>query len=89
MKKFNQIFTGFKLFVIISLSTGILIILFSILGHFFRSGNLIPYSMVGGSIGILTGVYFLYKLGLIKGENVLDVSVCSLIPDIYLASFVY
>jgi hypothetical protein len=45
--------------------------------------------MVGGSIGILTGVYFLYKLGLIKGENVLDVSVCSLIPDIYLASFVY
>src|SRR5882672_189859 len=79
MKKFNPIYHNFKLFAIISLTTGSLIFLFSLLGHFISPGKLIPYCMVGGSTGILAGSYFLFRQGLIKKENVIAVSVCSLI----------
>ena len=79
MKKVYHIYIDFKFFSIISFTIGILIILFSLLGHFTRPGNLIPYSMVGGSIGILIGTYFLYRKSFIKGENVIGVAICSFI----------
>jgi hypothetical protein len=79
MKKFNHIYRDFKLFAIISLSTGIIIFLFSLVGHFISAGKLIPYCMAGGSIGILTGSYFLFRQSLIKKENIIAVSVFSLI----------
>jgi hypothetical protein len=63
----------------ISLASGSLIILFSLLGHFIRRGDLIPYAMTGGSIGILTGTFFLYRKRLIKNGDVIPVTVCSLI----------
>src|SRR5450631_339022 len=79
MKKFYHIYMDFKFFSIISFAIGISIILFSLLGHFTRPGNLIPYSMVGGSIGILIGTYFLYRKSFIKEKNVIGVAICGFI----------
>ena len=67
------------MFAVISLTTGLLIILFSILGHFINTGKLIPYSMVGGSMGILIGVYLLYSQSLINEDNIIAVLVSTLI----------
>jgi hypothetical protein len=79
MRKLNHIYHNFKLFAVISLTTGALIFLFSLLGHFVSPGKLIPSCMIGGSIGILAGTYFLFRLGLIKKENIIALSICSLI----------
>jgi len=79
MQKIDQIYHDFKVFLAISLTTGLLIILCSLLGHFISAGKLIPYSMVGGSMGILMGIYFLYRRNLINENNVIAVSVSTLI----------
>ena len=79
MKKIYRFYAEFKIFVIISLTFGSLVISFSILGHIIRRGNLIPFVMVGGTLGILTGTYYLLKKSLIKEENVITVTICSLI----------
>ena len=79
MKKIYNIYHDFKLFTIVSLATGALIILFSLLGHFISTGKIIPLSMFGGSMGILTGSYFLYRKSLVNMENIIAVAVCTLI----------
>ena len=79
MKKIYRFYAEFKIFMAISLASGSLIILFSLLGHFIRRGDLIPYAMTGGSIGILTSTFFLYRKRLIKKVDIMAVAVCSLI----------
>jgi hypothetical protein len=79
MKKIDRFYADFKIFMVISLASGSLIILFSLLGHFIRRGDLIPFVMTGGSIGILAGILFLYRKRLIKKVDIMAVAVCSLI----------
>jgi hypothetical protein len=79
MKKFFFFYREFKIFAIIDLTFGLAAISLSILGHIIRRGNLIPFVMVGGTLGILTGTYYLLKKSLIKKENVIAVAICSLI----------
>lgn len=79
MKKIHRFYADFKIFMVISLASGSLIILFSLLGHFIRRGDLIPFVMTGGSIGILAGILFLYRKRLIKKVDIMAVAVCSLI----------
>jgi hypothetical protein len=79
MKKLNQISHDLKLFIVVSLTTAVFIFLCSLLGHFITPGKLIPYAMAGGSLGILIGIYILYRRKLIGEENVITVSVSTLI----------
>ena len=79
MKKFFLFYRGLKIFAIINLTFGLAAISLSILGHIIRRGNLIPFVMVGGTLGILTGTYYLLKKSLIKEENVITVTICSLV----------
>ncbi len=79
MKKFFLFYREFKIFAIINLTFGLMAIFLSILGHTIRQGNIIPFVMVGGTLGILTGTYYSLKKGLIKEENVITVAICSLI----------
>lgn len=78
MKKF-KIFHDLKLFIVVSSTTGVLIFLCTLIGHFISAGKLIPYAMAGGSLGILLGIYVLYKRSLINEDNVIAVSVSTLI----------
>jgi|SRR5450755_2199755 hypothetical protein len=79
MKKFFRFYREFKIFAIINLTFGLAAISLSILGHIIRRGNLIPFVMVGGTLGILTGTYYLLKKSFIKEENIIIVATCSLI----------
>ncbi len=79
MKKLFPFYREFKIFAIINLTFGLAAISLSILGHIIRRGNLIPFVMVGGTLGILTGTYYLLKKSLIKEQNVISVVICSLI----------
>ena len=79
MKKFFLFYREFKIFAIINVTFSLAAIFLSILGHIIGQGNLIPFVMVGGTLGILTGSYFLLKKSLIKKENVITVTICSLI----------
>jgi|GEM_PF-3398878 len=79
MEKLNPISHDLKLFIVVSLTTGVLIFLCSLFGHFISPGQLIPYSMAGGSLGIVIGVYVLYRRSLINENHVIAVSVSTLI----------
>src|SRR6266849_1212920 len=79
MKKFYFFCREFKIFAVINLAFCSVDISFSILCHMIRRGNLIPFVMVGGTLGILTGTYYLLKKSLIREENVITVAICSLI----------
>jgi hypothetical protein len=79
MKKYSPLHLGFKLFFTVSVITGGMILLFSLAGHFISPGNLIPYCMSGGTIGIFFSCYYLVRRNHIKKEDVIAVSVASLI----------
>jgi hypothetical protein len=79
MKIFNKAYNSFKFAAIVSATAGISIILCTVAGHFISPGKLIPFAMVGGALGILTGIYFLLKQGLVERRNVVEVFVTTLI----------
>ena len=76
-----------KIFIIISFTTGILLVLFSLIGHFLTPMKLIPLSFIGGTIGLFIGAYFSYKLNYMQKACLFPVVLCSLI-SFGLVSFV-
>jgi hypothetical protein len=79
MQKSNFLKRDLKTFVVVNFATAILMILFSIIGHFLTPYKLIPSSVIGGATGLLSGVYFCFRLKYIDKRNFLPVLLCSLI----------
>jgi len=76
-----------KIFTLTSLFTGVFIVLFSSIGHFFTPGKLIPSSFAGGTTGLVLGLYLCFSRNYIERTNVFLVLVTSLI-SFGIASFV-
>lgn len=68
-----------KTFAVVNFATGILMILFSLIGHYITPYRLIPSSVIGGTTGLLSGVYFCFKLNYIDKRNLFPVLLSSLI----------
>jgi hypothetical protein len=68
-----------KTFAVVNLATATLMILFSMVGHFLTPYKLIPSSVTGGTIGLLSGVYICFKLNYIDKGNFFPVLLSSLI----------
>lgn len=68
-----------KIFAIVNFATGALMILFSIIGHCFTPNKLIPSSVMGGTTGLLSGVYLCYKLNYIYKRTFFPVLLSSII----------
>jgi hypothetical protein len=79
MQNPNIIKRDIKTFTIISFATGISIIVFSLVGHFLTPTRLIPWSFVGGTIGLLLGAHFSYRRNYIRKADLFPVVLCSLI----------
>ncbi len=79
MQNYNILKRDVKTFAIISFATGSFIVLFSLVGHFLTPTKLIPSSFIGGTIGLLLGNYFCFKLNYIDKASLFPVLLCSLI----------
>ena len=79
MQNSNFLKRDLKTFAVVNFATGILMILFSLIGHYITPYRLIPSSVIGGTIGLLSGVYFCFKLNYIDKRNFFPVLLSSLI----------
>ena len=79
MQNSNYLKRDLKTLVIVNFTTAILMILFSVVGHFLTPYKLIPSSVIGGTTGLLSGVYFCFRLNYIDKRNFSAVLLCSLI----------
>src|ERR1051326_4998512 len=79
MPNSNFLKKDLKTFAVVNFATGTLMILSSIIGHYFTPNKLIPSSVSGGTIGLLFGVYFCFKLNYIDKKNFFPVLFSSLI----------
>ncbi len=79
MKSSNYLKRDFKTFAIVNISTAILMLLLSMVGHYFTPYKLIPTSVIGGTTGLILGVYLCCKLQYIYRNNFLPVLLTSLI----------
>lgn len=79
MQNSNFLKRDLKTFVVINFGTGIIMILSSIIGHYLTPYKLIPSSVIGGTIGLLSGVYLCIKLNYIDKKTFFPVSLSSLI----------
>jgi len=73
MQNSNFLNRDLKTFAVVNFATGILMILFSIIGHYFTPYKLIPSSVIGGTVGLLSGVYLCFKLNYIDKKNLFPV----------------
>ncbi len=79
MQNSNFLKRDFKIFAVVNFATGILMILFSLIGHYLTPYKLIPSSVIGGAIGLLFGVYLCFKLNKIDKRDFFPVLLSSLI----------
>jgi hypothetical protein len=79
MQNSNFLKRDLKTFAVINFTTAILMILFSIIGHYLTPYKLIPSSVIGGTIGLLSGVYLCFKLNYVDKKNFFPVLFSSLI----------
>jgi len=68
-----------KIFVALSLITGISIVLFSLVGHYLTPTKLIPSSFIGGTIGVILANLVCFKHKYIDRTNLLPVTLFTLI----------
>ncbi len=68
-----------KTFGVVNFATATLMILFSIIAHFITPYKLIPLSVIGGTTGLLSGVYLCLKLNYIDRRSFFPVLFSSLI----------
>jgi len=78
MKNSDIIKRDLKIFTFVSSATGFVIFLFSLVGHILTPGQLIPSSFLGGTVGLVAGIYFCFKQNYIEKVNVFPVLLCSL-----------
>ena len=79
MKNSNFIKRDLKTFAVVNFLTAFLMILFSMVGHYFTPYKLIPSSVIGGTTGLLSGVYLCFKLHYIDKRIFFPVLLSSLI----------
>ena len=79
MQNSNYLKRDLKTLAVVNFSTATIMILFSIVGHFLTPYKLIPSSVTGGTIGVLSGVYFCFKLNYIDKKNFFPILLISLI----------
>ena len=79
MQNSNFLTRDLKTFVVVNFATGIFMILSSIIGHYLTPYKLIPSSVIGGTIGLLSGVYFCFQLNYIDQRSFFPVFLSSLI----------
>ncbi len=79
MKSSNYLKRDIKTFAIVNISTAIFMLLLSVVGHYLTPYKLIPTSVIGGTTGLIFGVYLCFKLNYIARNNFLPVLLCSLI----------
>ena len=79
MQNSNFLKRDLKTFAVVNFATGSLMILSSIIGHYLTPYKLIPSSVIGGTIGLLSGVYFCFRVNYIDKKSFLPVFLSSLI----------
>jgi hypothetical protein len=79
MQNSNYLRKDLKILAVVNFATAILMILSSVIGHYFTPYRLIPSSVVGGTIGVLCGVYLCSKLNCVDKRDFFPVFLCSLI----------
>ncbi len=79
MQSFNYLKRDLKTLAVVNFATAILMILSSVMGHYLTPYRLIPSSVVGGTIGVLCGVYLCSKLNLVDKRDFFPVFLSSLI----------
>jgi len=67
------------IFLIISITTGVSLVLFSFIGHFLTPARLIPSAFIGGTAGIILGSLLCAKQNIIAGPNLLYVVIFTLL----------
>ena len=79
MQSSNYLKRDLKMLAVVNIATAVLMILFSMAGHFLTPYKLIPASVIGGTTGLVIGVYLCFKLNYIARKNFLLVLLSSLI----------
>jgi hypothetical protein len=78
MQNSNFLKRDLKTLAVVNFATGIIMILSSIIGHYLTPYKLIPSSVIGGTIGLLSGVYLCFKLNYIDKKTFFPVLLSSL-----------
>jgi len=78
MKSSSYLKRNFKTFAIVNVSTAILMLLLSMVGHYLTPYKLIPTSVIGGITGLILGVSLCFKLHYIDRINLFPVLLFSL-----------
>src|SRR5258706_6242056 len=79
MQNSNFLKRDLKTFAVVNFATGIIMISSSITGHYLTPYKLIPSSVIGGTIGLLSGVYLCFKLNYIDKKTFFPVLLSSII----------
>ena len=78
MQTSNFLKRDLKTFAVVNFATAIIMILSSIIGHYLTPYKLIPSSVIGGTVGLLSGVYLCFKLNYIDKRTFFPVLFSSL-----------
>jgi hypothetical protein len=79
MQAINLKNNNLKIFAIISFTSGTLIVLSSLAGHFLTPAKLIPSAFIGGTIGLVSGTWLCFKQKMIDKASVIPVMIFTLI----------
>ena len=79
MKKSNLLKREFNTLLTVNFSTAIFMLLLSMVGHFVTPYKLIPTAVIGGTTGLVMGVYLCWKRHYIDRNNLIPVLLSSLI----------
>lgn len=79
MKNSNVLKRDLKTLLVVNFSTAIFMLLLSMVGHFITPYKLIPTAVIGGTTGLVFGVYFCFKRNYIDRNNFIPVLLSSLI----------
>jgi len=79
MKNSNLLKRDFKILLIVNFSTAIFMLLLSMVGHFITPYKLIPTAVIGGTTGLVLGIYLCFKRHYIDRNNLIPVLLSSLI----------
>lgn len=79
MKSADFLKRDLKTFAAVNFATAIIMIVCSIIGHFLTPSKLIPSSVIGGTIGVLSGIYLCLQLNYIDRKNFFPVLLSTLI----------
>lgn len=79
MQTSNFLKSDLKTFTVVNFATAIIMILSSVIGHYLTPYKLIPSSVIGGTVGLLSGVYLCFKLKYIDKKTFFPVLLSTLI----------